>query len=147
MAVNLIDSQDITITQTDNDITLNVQKDSAVSTSSTKPVENQAITNYVNDAYDIIDILKHNKTNSPEGTNADCLMINDTTTQGVNLTYNPNNAPETNKMVMWWCYTTINTGENAYWTYIVLAITLDDNKFWMNAYHNAINSWIGWQQL
>lgn len=101
----------------------------------------------VNDAYDIIDILKHNKTNSPEGANADCLMINDTTTQGVNLTYNPNNAPETNKMVMWWCYTTTNTGANAYWTYIVLAITLDDNKFWMNAYHNSTNSWIGWKQL
>lgn len=49
MAVNLIDSQDITITQTDDDITLNIQKDSAVSTSSTKPVENQAITNYVDD--------------------------------------------------------------------------------------------------
>lgn len=47
MAVNLIDSQDITITQTDNDIQLNVQKDSSTSTSSTKPVENQAITNYV----------------------------------------------------------------------------------------------------
>lgn len=101
----------------------------------------------VNDAYDIIDILKHNKTNLPEGANADCLMINDTTTQGVNLTYNPNNAPETNKMVMWWCYTTINTGADSYWTYIVLAITLDDHKFWMNAYHNSVNSWIGWQQL
>ena len=49
MAVNLIDSQDITITQTDNDIQLNIQKDSSVSTSSTKPVENQAITNYVDD--------------------------------------------------------------------------------------------------
>ena len=48
MAVNLIDSADITITQTDNDIQLNVQKDSSTSTSSTKPVENQAITNYVN---------------------------------------------------------------------------------------------------
>ncbi|MBR4003092.1 MAG: hypothetical protein IKI95_03365 [Clostridia bacterium] len=47
MAVNLIPSNDITITQTDNDITLNVRKDSSVSTSSTKPVENQAITNYV----------------------------------------------------------------------------------------------------
>jgi hypothetical protein len=47
MAVNLIDSQDITITQTDNDIQLNVLKDSSTSTSSTKPVENQAITNYV----------------------------------------------------------------------------------------------------
>lgn len=49
MAVNLIPSNDITITQTDNDITLNVRKDSSVSTSSTKPVENQAITNYVNE--------------------------------------------------------------------------------------------------
>jgi hypothetical protein len=59
MAVNLIDSTDITITQTDNDIKLNVQKDSSVSTSSTKPVENQAITNYVNneiqDTKDYID--------------------------------------------------------------------------------------------
>lgn len=48
MAVNLINSTDITITQTDNDIQLNVEKDSSTSTSSTKPVENQAITNYVN---------------------------------------------------------------------------------------------------
>lgn len=47
MAVNLIDSQDITITRNDDDITLNVQKDNSVSSSSTKPVENQAITNYV----------------------------------------------------------------------------------------------------
>ncbi len=52
MAVNLINSQDITITQTDNDIQLNVQKDSSVSTSSTKPVENQAITNYVDGEVD-----------------------------------------------------------------------------------------------
>lgn len=52
MAVNLINSTDITITQTDNDIQLNVQKDSSVSTSSTKPVENQAITNYVDGEVD-----------------------------------------------------------------------------------------------
>lgn len=45
--VNLIESNDISITKTDDDITLNVKKDSAVSTSSTKAVENQAITNYV----------------------------------------------------------------------------------------------------
>ena len=101
----------------------------------------------VNDAYDIIDILKHNKTNLPEGINADCLMMNDTTTQGVNLDYNPLNAPEANKMVMWWAYKTINTGADAYWTYIVLAITLDDHKLWLNAYHNSVSSWIGWQQL
>lgn len=47
--VNLVESNDISITQSDNDILLNVKKDSAVSTSSTKAVENQAITNYVND--------------------------------------------------------------------------------------------------
>lgn len=47
MAVNLIDSQDITITQADNDIQLNVIKDNSISTVSTKAVENQAITNYV----------------------------------------------------------------------------------------------------
>lgn len=45
--VNLIASTDISITQSDSDISLNVNKDSSVSTSSTKVVENQAITNYV----------------------------------------------------------------------------------------------------
>ena len=55
MAVNLIDSNDITITQDGSDIELNVVKDNAVSTSSTKPVENQAITNYVNSRAPIID--------------------------------------------------------------------------------------------
>lgn len=49
MAVNLIDSTDITITQTGENITLNVEKDNVVSTSSTKPVENKAITNYVDE--------------------------------------------------------------------------------------------------
>lgn len=53
MAVNLIPSNDITITQTGSDITLNVRKDSSVSTSSTKPVENQAITNYVDEIEEI----------------------------------------------------------------------------------------------
>ena len=105
------------------------------------------IKNSVNDAYDIIDILKHNKTKLPEGADSNCLIINDNTTQGVNLDYNPTNAPETNKMVMWWSYTTINTGADAYWTYIVIAITLDDHKLWMNAYHNSTSAWTGWQQL
>jgi hypothetical protein len=49
MAVNLIDSSDITITQTGEDITLNLANvDDEVSTSSTNPIQNQAITNYVN---------------------------------------------------------------------------------------------------
>lgn len=60
MAVNLINSNDITITKTDDDITLNVVKDNSVSTSSTKPIENQAITNYVNNK--TLDIYSTNET-------------------------------------------------------------------------------------
>lgn len=48
MAVNLIDSNDIEVTQTGSNIQLGFANlDSSVSTSSTNPVENQAITNYV----------------------------------------------------------------------------------------------------
>lgn len=54
MAVNLINSNDITISQNNADIQLNLTKqiptiDSTISTSSTNGIENQAITNYVND--------------------------------------------------------------------------------------------------
>lgn len=53
MAVNLINSNDITISQDNADIQLNLTKqiptiDSTISTSSTNGIENQAITNYVN---------------------------------------------------------------------------------------------------
>lgn len=48
--VNLIDSTDVTITQISDDVTLHVVKDDTPSTTSTKPIENQAITNYVNGA-------------------------------------------------------------------------------------------------
>lgn len=53
MAVNLINSNDITISQNNADIQLNLTKqiptiDSTISTSSTNGIENQAITNYVN---------------------------------------------------------------------------------------------------
>lgn len=52
MAVNLIDSSDIQVTQSGDDIQLELVNsipviDSSVSTSSTNGVENQAITNYV----------------------------------------------------------------------------------------------------
>lgn len=54
MAVNLINSNDITISQNNADIQLNLTKqiptiDSTISTSSTNGIENQAITNYVNE--------------------------------------------------------------------------------------------------
>lgn len=57
MAVNLIDSADIEIQQTGDDIQLNLVNeiptiDSSVSTSSTNPIENQAITNYVNNLFE-----------------------------------------------------------------------------------------------
>lgn len=48
--VNLIDSTDVTITQISDDITLHVVKDDTPNTSSTNPIENQAITNYVDGA-------------------------------------------------------------------------------------------------
>ena len=76
-----------------------------------------------------------------------CLMVNATTTQGANLGYNPSNAPEANKMVMWWTYKTDNTSAASYWTYIVIAFTLDDKKLWLNAYHNSTSSWMGWNQI
>lgn len=48
MAVNLIDGNDIKVSQTGSNIQLEFANlDSAVSTSSTNPVQNQAITNYV----------------------------------------------------------------------------------------------------
>lgn len=54
MAVNLIDSSDIQVTQSGDDIQLELVNsipviDSSVSTSSTNGIENQAITNYVDD--------------------------------------------------------------------------------------------------
>lgn len=48
MAVNLIDGNDIKVSQTGSNIQLEFANlDSSVSTSSTNPVQNQAITNYV----------------------------------------------------------------------------------------------------
>jgi hypothetical protein len=48
MAVNLIDSNDIQVVQDGSDISLELANiDSSVSTSSTNPIQNQAITNYV----------------------------------------------------------------------------------------------------
>lgn len=48
MAVNLIDGNDIKVSQTGSNIQLEFANlDSTVSTSSTNPVQNQAITNYV----------------------------------------------------------------------------------------------------
>ena len=95
----------------------------------------------------MFDFLRTNKTILPDSPSNNCLMIDDTTTKNVMLYYNPTNAPETNKMVMWTAFRTDNTGADAYWTYIVLAITLDDHKFWLNAYHNSTSDWMGWQQM
>lgn len=100
--------------------------------------------NYIND---LQSLLQTNKTSLPTGQAANCLMIDDFTKTHLCLYYNPTNAPETNKMVMWKAFTTDNTGSDAYWTYIVLAITLDDHKLWVNAYHNSTSSWMGWEQL
>ena len=85
------------------------------------------------------------KTKAPTG--RDCLQITDDTTKGVNLDYNPINPPEANQMVMWKCFKTDNTAVDSYWTYIVIALTLDDHKMWLNAYHNATSAWVGWQQF
>lgn len=97
---------------------------------------------YVNN---LVDLLQTNKTKAP--TSRDCLQITDDTTKGVNLDYNPINPPEANQMVMWKCFKTDNTAVDSYWTYIVIALTLDDHKMWLNAYHNATSAWIGWQQF
>lgn len=66
MAVNLIDSTDIQVVKSGTDISLDINNsvindmidaktDTSVSTSSTNAVENQAITNYVNDIKDDVD--------------------------------------------------------------------------------------------
>ena len=98
--------------------------------------------NYING---LVDLLQTNKTKAPTG--RDCLLVNDDTVKGINIDYNPINAPSQNTMVMWKVFLTDNTTSDGYWTYIVLAITLDDHKMFMNAYHNAVNTWIGWQQF
>lgn len=106
--------------------------------------ENGYTQEYVNN---LADLLTTNKVTNPTSSNRDCLLVNDDTVKGINLDFNPSNAPSQNTMVMWKVFLTNNTASDAYWTYIVLAITLDDHKMWLNAYHNATSAWIGWQQF
>ena len=115
-----------------------------VSTTQTSSDVDAYSCNYINN---LQSLLQTNKTSLPTGQAANCLMIDDFTKTHLCLYYNPTNAPEANQMVMWKAFITDNTGADAYWTYIVLALTLDDHKLWLNAYHNSSSSWMGWQQI
>lgn len=115
-----------------------------VSNTSSNSTADSYSCNYVNA---IQNLLQTNKTSMPSGQATNCLMIDDFTTTHLCLYYNPINAPESNKMIMWKAFLTDNNSSDAYWTYIVLAITLDDHKLWLNAYHKINSDWTGWNQI